>query len=94
MRGRQARRLNRACEGTWGAGNRGLLVFCVFVDVWMDIWSCGLGSCVGCFSNTLYCYATPKTTKMYLCQISRKVAFVSNDVCSRSFQSLIRTNSY
>lgn len=48
MRGRQTRSLNRACEGTWGAGNKGMLpylvlVFCVFVDVWMNIGHVGWG---------------------------------------------------
>lgn len=42
VRGRQARLLNWALEGTWGAGNKGMLpylvlVLCVFVDVWMNI---------------------------------------------------------
>lgn len=48
MSGRQARPLNRACEGTWGAGNKGMLpylvlVFCVFVDVWMNFGHVGWG---------------------------------------------------
>lgn len=70
MSGRQARPLNRACEGTWGAGNKGMLpylvlVFCVFVDVWMNFGHVGWGHVlvVSPPPNILYCYSTPKTTK-------------------------------
>lgn len=53
--------------GSWEQGNValfsvGVLCFCGCLD---ELWSCGLGSCVGCSPppNILYCYSTPKTTK-------------------------------